>query len=156
MKIGLIKFEKENGLFVSLPHLLDSMNEDDRKAIVAYACEDAVFMESVLNAVATSDQAGKIETTGAVDCWFGQEAKRKLRLALTPMLDEMVAEELTKAVNKAQLYERAHRHLESMAHIEKMTREADSADEKDSRNRQWVREYESAKALFPQYLPGAK
>lgn len=156
MKTRMVQHEKENGLFISLPHLLDGMMEDDRKRMIAYACEDAVLIESVLNAVATYDQATSIESTGAVDCWFGEQTKQKLRLALAPMLDGIVAEEMKNAVEKSLKYERCHRHLESLAHFQMLQRESSDDYDREERRKQWVREYESALTLFPKYAPAGE
>lgn len=151
MKTSIVKHEGEHGLFVNIQNLLDSMTEYDRRQIVAFACEDAVFIESVLRAIATPSQSSGIESTGEVDIWFSGSTKTKLRAAIMPLLGEAYATELTQAIDKAKLYEQCHRHLESLAHIDKLKREETDDRFRHERHLQWTREYNAAMTHFPQY-----
>jgi hypothetical protein len=153
-EIKIVDVDKNKFIAVSIPHLLDSMSDDDRKAIVAMATEDEVFMECICRAVATSEQDAAMETSWrGHDTFFWHTTKTRLRAALVPLLGAAVAEELQNALAKAEKHERAHRHLESLCHIESLKREATTWDEKTDRHRQWVTEYEQSQRLFAQYLP---
>lgn len=152
--IGFTRKDKGQLLMLDVAYLLDAMTIDDRKEFVAMVCEDEVFLHTICAAVATDEQWAKLRPEhNDHDSWWGESTKTKLRAALAPLLGAAVADELRKAIQKAELYHSAHDQFRSLCHIRSMFRDASEPIERRSRMDQLAREWFHAEKLFPEFMP---